>query len=303
MLLGQASAWGEEVQSSPDAVLPERTDFHPTIPSTTGPIITDIALPQATGTASLQIIGLFAITGGNFNSSWQRVSAGGDYLSLAVPVIFYYGIAPRMEIQFFTSYIQNWASNVGSASQSANFGGIGDSGLLLKYLFVQEQEKIPAVAGILIVGFPTGHHRHLNSRLLGIDQLGTGAYSFTVGMDIFKYVKPLLLYGNIWYTGFTDATVGGQKVYYPDKIILNGAMEWPLAKRWVFLLELVSTWDAGRLIGTRANQPATAIVSVLPALEFLPTTWFNLALGIQVDLVGKNTPYSCTPVVNVLVNF
>jgi hypothetical protein len=71
----------------------------------------------------------------------------------------------------------------------------------------------------------------------------------------------------------------------------------------VLLCELLSTWDAGRLIGTRANQPSTAIVSVLPALEFLPTLWLNMAAGLQVDLFGKNRKFNFTPLVTFFINF
>jgi hypothetical protein len=303
VLLVQVPSWADEASEEPRTEHRQKTGFHQKIPSTTGPIITDSALPQAKGTASVQIGSFLAFTGGNFSPDWQRISAAGDFLSLCFPVDFYYGIASRTEIQISSSYIQNWASNAGSVSQSANFGGIGDSSILLKYLFVREQAKRPAVSGLLIVGFPTGHHRRLNAQLLGIDQLGTGAFSFTAGVDIFKYTKPFLLYANIWYTVFTDANVNSQRVHYPDQVTLNVAVELPLNKRWVLLCELVSTWDAGRLVGTRANQPPTAIVSVLPALEFLPTLWFNVAAGLQVDLIGKNTSYTFTPVVEFFINF
>jgi len=104
-------------------------------------------------------------------------------------------------------------------------------------------------------------------------------------------------YGDIWYTAFTNGKVNGQKTFCPDQVTLNLAVELPLSKKWVLLGEMVSTWDVGRLIGPTPNQPSTAIVSVLPAIEFLPTNWVNIAAGIKIDLIGKNTAFTYTPVV------
>jgi hypothetical protein len=53
------------------------------------------------------------------------------------------------------------------------------------------------------------------------------------------------------------------------------------------LFELLSDWDAGRMFGPKANQASSATVSALPALEFLPISWFHLAADIQISLWGK----------------
>jgi hypothetical protein len=73
--------------------------------------------------------------------------------------------------------------------------------------------------------------------------------------------------------------------------------------RWAFLLEVLSYWDAGRMFGPKVNQVSSAIVSVLPALEFLPASWFCLAAGVQVSLVGKNSLYGYTPTLALFLNF
>ena len=73
--------------------------------------------------------------------------------------------------------------------------------------------------------------------------------------------------------------------------------------RWAFLLEVLSNWDAGRMFGPKANQAPLAIVNVLPAVEFLPFSWFTLAAGVQVSLIGKNNPYGYTPTLAIFINF
>ena len=44
-----------------------------------------------------------------------------------------------------------------------------------------------------------------------------------------------------------------------DFVTVNLAAEYPLTKKWVALLELTSTWDAGRMFGPKANLQPTAL--------------------------------------------
>ena len=292
------------------------------IPTTTGPIITDLAITQAYKTWSLQIAPTLSLTGGVFNSNWQPRSVGvnlssrvhefsarGDYMSFLIPVVLYYGLTPRMDVSVTTSFEQNWASNVEPASQAANFGSIQDTSVQLRYMLVNGGATSTTVTGYFSVLFPTGHASPLEPKLLGIDQTGGGAFSFTWGLNFFKYVPqvPMLLYGNIWYTNFADGRVDGARVNYPDNVTVNFALEFPLKRstnnRWAFLLEVLSNWDAGRIIGPRANQAPLVLVSVLPAVEFLPYKWFSLAAGVQVPLFGKNTSYAYAPTLSLFFNF
>jgi hypothetical protein len=292
------------------------------IPNTTGPIITDLAITQAVKTWTLQVTPTLNLTGGVFNSNWQRRSVGtnqantvreigarGDYKSLPVFGELYYGVTPRCDVSVTTSFVQNWASNVGPSSQAANFGSLQDSTVQLRYMLLNGGPTATTVTGYFSVLFPTGHASPLEPKLLGIDQTGGGAFSFTWGLDIFKYVPqvPILLYWNIWYTNFADGRVNGARVNYPDNLTLNFAMEVPLQKstsnRWAFLLEVLSNWDAGRMFGPMANQAPLALVSVLPAMEFLPYKWFTLAAGVEVPLIGKNTTFNYAPTISFFFNF
>jgi hypothetical protein len=278
------------------------------IPNTTGPIITDTTIPQSLGTATLFLPTFWALQSGNFSPNWRRVSAGGNYQSLSPSAQLYVGVAPRTEVYAVVPYLHNWAGKVNqpapTGQRNANFGGLGDVSLTGKYLLLTEEANLPAVSAILTTTFPTGHHRHLNPGNLGTDQPGRGAYTFTTGLNLFKYLPPLLLYGNLWYNMSTAATVAGARTYYPDSVTLNLALEYPLpVKRLVFLFEFVSGYDAGRLIGRRANQPAVTFISVLPALEFIASKDWSFDIGVLIDLFGKNTGYYYTPNFSVFYNF
>jgi hypothetical protein len=269
-------------------------------PPTTGPIITDTAIPQALGTFTLFLPWFVYCVGGNFSPNWRRVSAGGDYTSINGAMQLYYGLLPRTEVYLDVPCYQNWASSVSppgpQGQRFAEFGGLGDVSLTGKYLLLEEQGRLPAVSGILTTTFPTGHHLHLNSGNLGTDLLGQGSFSFTPGLNLFKYVPPVLLYGNLWYTMYTRANVAGARLYYPDRVNLNFALEYPIpGTPLVILWELVSYFDACRLLGPRANVPAQAEISTLPALEFIGGSNWALAGGVLIDLAGKNTQYTFSP--------
>ena len=285
------------------------SDSEASLPNTTGPIITDDALVQPYRTWCVQITPTIPFVGGKFSQNWQRRSVHGNYRSLQVPVDVFYGLTPQMDTSFEFNFIQNWASNVGQANRAASFGSLGDSSFSLRYRFLDGKTTAPTLTGYFSVLFPTGHAGNLEPKLLGIDQTGNGAFAFTWGLDFFTYLPrgPILFYANVWYTNYAAGRVNGQPVYYPDQVTVNVAFEVPLKKssrnRWAFLLEILSTWDAGRLFGPRANQSATALITILPALEFLPTERFTLAAGVQVDLFGKNTHYTYTPTLAWFINF
>ncbi len=322
LLWGPAPAQATEASSPPAPITQPKSDSGTSLPNTTGPIVTDEAVIQPHKTWCVQITPTAYFVGGVFNSHWQRrpvgadqrtrkqrVADAGDYRSLQIPVQVFYGLGPRMDVSATIPFIQNWASNVGPQSRAATFGSLGDSSLSLRYRFLDGKTTAPTVAGYVSVLFPTGHAGNLEPKLLGIDQTGNGAFAFTWGLDYFIYLPkgPILFYANVWYTNFADGRVNGAPVHYPDQITVNLAFEVPLQNspknRWAFLLEVLSTWDAGRLFGPKANQPSTAIVSILPALEFLPTSRFTMALGVQVDLFGKNTHYTYTPTLAWFINF
>ena len=68
------------------------------------------------------------------------------------------------------------------------------------------------------------------------------------------------------------------------------------AGKWVALLELFGYGDAGRLIGPRANQAPGARITILPAMEYMATPQLSMALGLEIDLAGKNANANYTPV-------
>ena len=91
---------------------------------------------------------------------------------------------------------------------------------------------------------------------------------------------------------------------YPrDYVTVNLAAEYIITPKWIALLELTSTWDAGRLIGHQANVPPAALLSTVPGIEYMATDKFSLALGVQIDLAGKNLGANVTPLLSLAYTF
>lgn len=229
---------------------------------------------------------------------------------------FTYGLWNNLEVYTVIPYIHNWASNVNAAGpngeRSADFGGIGDINLTFKYRLVEETAVAPTISGIFAPTFPSGHFRHLNPGRLGADAIGGGTYAFTTGLNVSKYLKPFILYGNFWYTFQTDySTDEVDEVSNPierrnhprDFVTVNLAAEYPLTEKWIALIELTSNWDAGRIIGPKANAASTDLLSFLPGIEYMATEKFSMAMGVQFDLAGKDTSANITPLLSMVYAF
>ena len=173
-------------------------------PTTCGPLISDSCIPIETGHASLQVLGALSFYTANFSPNWRRVSTRGDFYTFNLPVKFTYGPTKNLEMYVIAPFIVNWANNVdrGAAGpngeRSASYPGIGDITVVSKYLLLPETDSRPAVTAVAGVGFPSGHAPNLNPRFLGQDAIGAGAFNFTTGVNLYKWLKPFLVYSNIW---------------------------------------------------------------------------------------------------------
>jgi hypothetical protein len=320
-----AEAWAQEGptrtreeagESAAEKAREKETKAEEECPATFGPIITDTAIPIETGKFAVQPTFGLSFATGNFSPSWRRITAGGDYQSFGMSWKFTYGLFNNLEVYTVIPYVHNWAGNLNEpgprGERSADFGGLGDISLTMKYRLVEEGPVAPTVSAIFTPTFPSGHFRHFNPGRLGADALGDGTYAFTTGFNLSKYLKPFIFYGNFWYTMRTDHPTGEleesgntlERGNHPrDYVTVNLAAEYPITKKWVALLELTSTWDGGRLIGPRANIDPEALLSILPGIEYMATEKFSLALGVNIDLAGKDAATNITPLLSMVYIF
>lgn len=179
---------------------------------------------------------------------------------------------------------------------------------MAKYNLLPETDYRPAVTAVGgFASIPTGHASHLNPAFLGQDAIGTGALTFTTGVNLYKWLKPFLVYSNIWlnspinmYPIGSDPT---RNVRSREYVTFNLAGELPLTKRFVALLEMYSNWTWSNLNTIQGYQTPETVIGVLPALEFLATEKMSFALGCSFDLAGKNGVQKYTPMLTALYNF
>lgn len=297
-----APAWGETAEPSTSP------------PSTAGPIIADTAVPIAAGQFSLQPFWGLSLAGGKFTPSWRRTTAGGDFTSFVTLLHLVYGLTENVEVYVDLPAIQNWAGRVNepvAGNRAADFGGLGDINLFLKYQLFAETGWRPTVTPFFSVIFPTGHAAGLNPGRLGTDDLGSGAFTFQGGLLLSKWLYPFYLYANLFYslpTGSPPRVPQSQfspllpPVINRGQVNFNLAAEWVLSPRWVVLLEAYSSWEAGPLIGRR-NGPPAASLGVLPGLEFILSPRWNIEAGVALDVAEKNSIYNITPIVSTTFTF
>jgi len=276
-------------------------------PDTIGPILTDTAVPVDKGELYVQPYWSLGSVTGLFNTHGKRVSAGGNFRSFGGVLQITYGVWDNFEVFTVIPAVVNWASSLEepgpNGERSASHAGLSDIDLTLKYRLVKEGPVAPTISAVFATDFPTGHHKHLTPGRLGIDALGSGAYVFTTGVNVSKWVKPFIFYGNFYYSLSTSTTspslfTGDEAKTYPrDFVTVNLAAEYPFAERWTALLELTSFWDTGRLFGPGANEAPAHRLSVLPGIEFEAAKKFFVSLGVNVDLMGRNTVAAVMPIV------
>lgn len=288
-------------------------------PPTFGPLIADTAVPIDTGRFAIQPYPKFRFTTSGTSPSWRRISAGGNYFTFEFPVRFTYGLMKNTEVYLIAGYKHQWVSEVNepgpNGERRADYGGWRDVNLTAKYQLMEDRGPWPAVSAAFSVDFPAGHNYRLNPGKLGVDAIGSGSYTFYPGLLVSKCIPPVLVYGNLWYSFSASAPQRrerdevGSSVWYlnpRDVLLLYLAAEYPIRKGpWVLLFEWYAEFETGRLFGPKPNSetPAYALIGISPGLEYMYSPNLGFAVGLSIDLAGKNVPLEVTPIVSMIYSF
>jgi hypothetical protein len=174
---------------------------------------------------------------------------------------------------------------------------------------LEETESRPAVTAVGGVGFPSGHARHLNPAFLGQDAIGTGSFNFITGINLYKWLKPFLVYSNIWLNTPVNmfkmtGSASPEPVRNRENVTFNLTGELPLNKQWVLLLEMYSTWTWSNP-GTESLgfQSPTTVLGFLPGIEYFFSEKWACSAGCAFDAVGKFGGYKITPAFTVYYDF
>jgi len=309
--LAQAPAGPQALLEKPEeGVKPEEKKEE--APTTGGPMFCDSCIPIEAGHMSLSVLTALSLYPGVFTQNWRSVSAGGNFHTFYMPVKFTYGPTKDLEMYIIAPFINNWASQVNipgpNGETSASYAGIGDLTLMGKYNLLPEGDYRPAVTAVAgLASIPTGHASHLNPALLAQDAIGTGALTFTTGVNLYKWLKPFLVYSNIWINSPVNLYKVGpdptRNVRSRDYITFNLAVEYPLSKRFVALLEMYSNWTWNNLTTPQGYQTPQTVIGILPGIEFLATEKLSFSAGASLDLAGKNGVQKYTPMLSMTYAF
>jgi len=306
---GLAQVPGPPVLEQPAAPPEEKKEEAPT---TCGPMISDTCIPIEAGKYSMQVWWALSFYPGVFSQNWRSVDPGGKFHTFYMPVKFTYGPTKNMEMYIVVPFINNWVNSVRvsgpNGETSASYSGIGDITAIVKYNLLPETDYRPAVTGVAgFASIPTGHASRLNPAFLAQDAVGTGALTFTTGVNLYKWLKPFLVYSNIWLNSpvnlFKVGSDPTRNVRSREYVTFNLAAEYPISKKFVALLEMYSTWTWNNLNTPQGYQTPQTVIGLLPALEFLATDKLSFAAGCSFDLAGKNGVQKFTPMLTALYNF
>jgi hypothetical protein len=291
-----------QTAAGPQALLEKPAEgAPPQAPTTTGPLICDTCIPIEAGHVSMSVLWALSFYPGLFSQNWRTVNAGGNFHTFYMPVKVTYGPTKNTEVYLIAPFINNWASDVNvpgpNGETSASYAGIGDLTLMGKYNLLPEGDVMPSVSAVAgLASIPTGHASHLNPGLLGQDAIGTGAVTFTTGVNLFKWVKPFLLYSNIWINSPVNIYQNSpDNVVSREYITFNLAAEYPLSSKFVALLEFYSNWTWSNIYTPQGYQTPETLLGIMPGLEFLATEKMSFSAGASFDLAGKNGVKKYTP--------
>ncbi len=292
-------------QAAPPPTLEEKKEEAPT---TCGPLLTDTCIPLEQHKVSMAITWAYSFYPGVFNNNWKYASIGGNFGTFYMPVRVTVGVMKNWESYVIAPLIVNMANSVTvpapNGNTSATYTGIGDISWFNKYLLVEETDTHPAVSGVFGIGFPTGHASNLNPRFLGVDAIGTGSFAFTTGFNFYKWVKPVLVYSNVWITNPVNIYPdNGRNVRSRSYVTFNLAAEVPLNKKFVALCEMYSNWTWTSIYTPQGYQTPQTVLGILPGIEYLANDKLSFSAGASLDLLGRNGVRKYTPMLSMFYNF
>jgi Putative MetA-pathway of phenol degradation len=310
---GQGPPLLEKPQPTSETTTKEET------PTTCGPLISDSCVPIDEHHYSLQVLWGLSFYLATPTPNWRTVSTKGDFYTFNMPVKFTYGPTKNLETYIVVPFVVNWCNNLDrgnplvaaapNGERSASYAGIGDITTVAKYLVLEEGDIRPAVSLVGGVTWPSGHARQLNPRFLGQDAVGAGSFSFTTGVNLYKWVKPFLLYSNIWLNSPINmfklrGEDSPQAVRNHEWVTFNLAAEYPVNKKWILLLEMYSSWT-WEPFGTESLgfQTPTTVLGFLPGIEYVYSDKWSFSAGCGFDTIGKYGSKYITPAVTVYYNF
>ncbi|WP_309890290.1 hypothetical protein [Archangium sp.] len=289
-----APAPGEHETASEDA-REEDTSPEPSAevyrPITSGPFVTFTAPITAPGRLVTQPILYLATARGDYDveGRYQPRARGESLRTAALSLFVEYGIVDRLAAgaQLVLQYNRRR-----SGPDLASFTGLGDTTFFGRGTILEETAGglLPEMTLLAQVKLPTARAVSAQTNLLDTDVLGTGSTDLTVGLDLTKGVRPVLLHADVLYTYALPARIGGERVAYGPSLAWSLSGEWPFWRDRLGLMLEVSGRHQGAPVrdGREEEDGLADEVLVGAGLELLFSADVQLLVGYQRTLWGRN---------------
>lgn len=261
-------------------------------PVSAGPLTTWTAPLCGKGKFVIQPFFFYNRTRGTFNNGgrYDSLTQGDKKYQYQEQLFMQYGLTDKFEIDAQTVYQQNYRKQ---GELKAHSNGIGDSYLFLRYCAIEEEGRLPHLAGVLQFKFPTGKYQHADPNKLGTDLMGAtsggGSYDQGLGLILTKKLKPFIFHADAVYSYPQKVKIDGVKTKYATYLNYDFGAEYFLSKGFNLMLEF-----NGFLQGDKKEENNKVTASDIDYLTVAPGIgWSNkkiqMLLAYQRVLTGTNT--------------
>ncbi|QAT84940.1 hypothetical protein EJ065_3378 [Corallococcus coralloides] len=252
-------------------------------PTTSGPLVAFTAPITSPGRLTAQPQLRLVSIRGDFDERGRYLQWGqGESQHRAAVLLFLeYGLSSR----FAAGAELEWRhERRREDSRTAASSGLADAQLFARAVLLNETVGgLPALTLLGLVKLPTGQAVSAGEALLDTDVRGTGSTDLTLGVDLTRGLRPVLLHMQLRYTHPLPARVGGVSIRAGDSVEWGLAGEWPLFRGALALMLEVSGRHQGptRLDGLDARGVSAMEVILGAGVEFIASEDVQLLVGYQ----------------------
>ena len=283
---------------------PEKTGDEEAVfrPTTSGPFVTFTAPIPAPGQVTAQPIFYAGFVRGAFDEAGaaQPLEPGERLGSAGLTFFLEAGVLSRLSVGAQAAVYHQWHT-LPPASASAT--GPGDVQLFSRAVLVKERPTLlPEATLLAMVKLNTGNPITRNEELLDTDVLGSGSVDLTLGLDLTKGLRPVVLHADLLYTHPLPAVVGGVDTRYGDTFNWSASVEWPLVEEvFALMVEMNGRHQGPPTVGGTLEEDARLDEVVLGGgVEVLFSPRVQLLVGYQRTLWGRNVPAADAVIVTVV---
>ena len=254
-------------------------------PTTSGPFVTFTAPITARARLLVQPIFSMSFAHGSFDAA-GRLSPGGpqDGLRTSTLSLFTeYGLTDDLSLGAQLSVAHNERLRVFSL-------GVGELTVFARRVVLKETGwGLPEGTLLVQVKVPTGNAEGLPANL-GTDLRGSGSTDLTVGLDLTRGIRPIVIHADLLFTHPVPALIGGVDTHAGDVFSWSVSAEWPFwLDRLGAVLELSGRHQlAPTLDGVKAEGGPIDELVLGAGLAFLLSADVQILVGYQRTLWGRN---------------